>query len=99
VTTTIQFIGRFTAACSALALLGAGLQGCVHTTPVWDQQFGKATRANLAVQVLDPATAANRNPATGIDGRAAKGAHDRYHRSYEQREPQPAALILNTGAR
>jgi hypothetical protein len=81
-----------------LALLGACLQGCM-TTPDWDRQFGNATRANLAAQVLDPAAAANRNPATGTDGRAAKGAHDRYQRSYEHREPPAPALILNTGAR
>ena len=94
-TMTIRFTSRFT----ALALFGACLQGCVHTTPHWDQQFGTATRDNLAVQVLDPAAAANRNPAAGIDGRAAKGAHDRYQRSYEQREPAPPALVINAGAR
>ncbi len=84
----------------SLALLGACLQGCIHTTPEWDKQFGAATRNNLAAQVLDPAAAANTHPATGIDGRAAKGAHDRYQRSYEQREPQGPALIINAdGAR
>jgi type IV pilus biogenesis protein CpaD/CtpE len=82
-----------------LALLGASLQGCMHSTPRWDQQFGTATRANLAAQVLDPAAAANRNPAAGIDGRAAKGAHDRYQRSYEHREPQAPTLVINAGAR
>ena len=99
---TIRFIGsdtgRRVAQCAALALLGACLQGCAGTTPHWDQQFGSATRDNLAVQVLDPA-AANRNPASGIDGQAAKGAHDRYQRSYEHREPQAPALIINSGAR
>jgi len=80
-----------------LALACACLQGCVHSTPEWDRQFGTSTRANLAAQVLDPAAAANTNPATGIDGRAAKGAHDRYQRSYEQREAPPPALIINAG--
>ncbi|SFB75930.1 hypothetical protein [Massilia yuzhufengensis] len=73
------------------------LPGCVHTTPQWDQQFGSATRSNLALQVLDPAAAANRQPATGIDGRAAKGAHDRYQRSFAQPESTPPALVINTG--
>ena len=81
----------------SLALLGACLQGCIHTTPEWDKQFGSATRNNLAAQVLDPAAAANTHPATGIDGRAAKGAHDRYQRSYEQRESQGPTLIINAG--
>lgn len=83
---------------AALVLLGACLQGCMHTTPLWDRQFGAATRENLAAQVLDPAAAANRNPATGIDGRAAKGAQDRYQRSFAQPESMPPALIINTGS-
>ncbi|QOY96477.1 hypothetical protein IM543_01985 [Massilia sp. UMI-21] len=80
-----------------LAFLGAGLQGCAQTTPQWDRQFGVATRSNLAAQVLDPAAAANTNPATGIDGRAAKGAHDRYQQSFAQPESAPPALIINAG--
>ncbi|KFI05110.1 hypothetical protein [Massilia sp. BSC265] len=83
---------------TALALIGACLQGCVQTTPRWDHQFGSATRTNLAAQVLDPAAAANRNPATGVDGRAAKGAHDRYQRSFAQPESAPPALILGVGS-
>lgn len=81
----------------ALASLGAGLQGCAHTTPQWDRQFGAATRTNLAVQVLDPAAAANQNPATGIDGRAAKGVYDRYQRSFAQPESAPAPMFTTTG--
>ncbi|RZA33919.1 MAG: hypothetical protein EOP92_18405 [Lysobacteraceae bacterium] len=81
----------------ALASFGAGLQGCAYTTPEWDRQFGMATRANLAVQVLDPAAATNQNPATGIDGRAAKGAHERYQRSFAQPETAPAPLFITTG--
>jgi type IV pilus biogenesis protein CpaD/CtpE len=81
----------------ALALPAACLQGCMLTTPQWDQQFGAATRDNLAAQVLDPAAAANRQSATGIDGRAAKGAHDRYQRSFAQPESAPPALVINAG--
>ena len=79
-------------------LLAACLQGCMHTTPEWDRQFGTATRANLAAQVLDPAAAANRNPAVGVDGRAAKGAHERYQRSFAQPEPAPAPIFFSTGS-
>lgn len=82
---------------TALALLGACLQGCAHTTPQWDRHFGSATRANLAAQVLDPAASANKNPATGVDGRAAKGAHDRYQRSFAQPESAPPAFFVNAG--
>lgn len=79
------------------ALVTACLQGCMHTTPEWDRQFGIATRANLAIQVLDPAAAANRNPAIGVDGRAAKGAYERYQRSFAQPEPAPAPIFFSTG--
>ena len=82
---------------TALVLLGACLQGCAQTTPLWDKQFGRATRDNLAAQVIDPAAAANRNPAIGIDGRAAKGAHDRYQRSFAQPEAQAPTLVINAG--
>ncbi len=82
------------------ALVAACLQGCMHTTPEWDRQFGTATRANLAVQVLDPAAASNRDPAVGVDGRAAKGAHERYQRSFAQPESAPPPpLIISGGAR
>ena len=78
-------------------LLAGLLQGCVSTTPQWDAQFGDATRSNLAAQVLDPAASANRNPALGVDGRAAKGAHDRYQRSFAQPESAPPPLVINAG--
>lgn len=82
----------------ALGLACACLQGCVNSTPNWDRQFGAATRANLAAQVLDPAASANDNPAVGVDGRAAKGAHDRYQRSFAQPESAPPTLIINAGS-
>ncbi|MFN3789643.1 hypothetical protein [Massilia sp.] len=78
-------------------LLATCLQGCMHTTPHWDRQFGQATRANLAAQVLDPAASANRNPVVGVDGRAARGAHERYQRSFAQPEPAPAPIFFSTG--
>nr|WP_269143668.1 hypothetical protein [Massilia phyllostachyos] len=80
-------------------MFAALLAGCVNTTPRWDAQFGAATRANLAVQVLDPAAGRNQNPTLGVDGRAAKGAHDRYQRSFAQPESAPPPLVINAGAR
>ncbi|VXC18801.1 DUF3613 domain-containing protein [Massilia sp. 9I] len=77
-------------------LLAACLPGCMHTTPEWDRQFGNATRANLAVQVLDPSAAANRQSATGVDGRAAKGAYERYQKSFAQPESAPAPLVIRS---
>lgn len=78
---------------AALALLACGAAGCVSTTPDWDNHFGAATRGNLAAQVLDPGTWANRNPALGLDGRAARSAIDNYQRSFARPEDQPAAMV------
>ena len=73
---------RFTS-WAALTLLAGGLQGCGSTTPNWDSRFGAATRANLAAQTIAPGAASN-DPATGIDGRAARAAYDNYQRSFAQ---------------
>lgn len=79
-----------------LVLLAAAMQGCGSTTPHWDREFGKAVRANIAAQVLDPAAAANANPSTGIDGAAARSAHERYQRSFSKPEPAPSTPIVGS---
>jgi hypothetical protein len=69
-----------------LALFGACLaasSGC-STTPNFDDSFGDSVRANLSAQVLDPLGAANANPATGIDGVAARATQERYERSFKE---------------
>ena len=77
-----------------LALLAGAMQGCVSSMPHWDRAFGHAVRSNTAAQVLDPGAAANAGPVLGIDGAAARSAHERYRRSFAQPEQgQPAPLI------
>lgn len=74
-----------------LALLGVALQGC-SSTPRFNDNFGASVRANLAAQALNPAAAANTDPVTGVDGAAARAAHERYERSFkeaDQRADQP----------
>jgi type IV pilus biogenesis protein CpaD/CtpE len=80
----------------AIAIAALLLQGCVQTTPKWDRQFGDTVRANLAAQVLDPAAAANPNPATGIDGRAAAAAQERYEKSFANPKASTTAPLINT---
>ena len=63
---------------AALALLPA----CVATTPQVDVRFGQSVRAMLASQVVDPAAVRNVTPVNGIDGRAARGALQRYEDSF-----------------
>jgi hypothetical protein len=66
-----------------VALLAAALQGC-STTPRFNDQFGASVRANLSAQVLDPAAAANTDPAIGTEGAVAAAAHERYLHSFKE---------------
>lgn len=77
-----------------LAPSAAALLGCASGTPVWDREFGNAVRANLATQVIDRTAGANTNPATGIDGQAARAAHDQYQRSYSRPQATPARSLI-----
>jgi type IV pilus biogenesis protein CpaD/CtpE len=65
-----------------VSLLGA-LQGC-SSTPRFNDNFGASVRANLSAQVINPGAAANADPASGIDGAAARAAQERYQRSFNE---------------
>lgn len=76
-----------------LALLGVTLQGC-SSTPRFNDHFGASVRANLAAQVIDPAAAANTSPASGVDGAAARAAHERYQRSFKETDASAASPLV-----
>jgi type IV pilus biogenesis protein CpaD/CtpE len=80
-----------------VALLALALQGC-RTSPRIDDHFGEAVRANLAAQAVNPAAAANTNPAAGIDGHAARAAQQRYEKSFEQAEQASTPSIVGIGS-
>jgi type IV pilus biogenesis protein CpaD/CtpE len=84
-------IGCKRLACAALA--GVLLNGC-STTPRFNDNFGTSVRANVAAQVLDPAAAANTNPAAGMEGTAAVIAHERYQESFKEPEKPIKGLII-----
>jgi type IV pilus biogenesis protein CpaD/CtpE len=71
------------------------LQGC-STAPRFEKNFGRAVRANLAAQTINPGAAANTNPAHGIDGPAARAAHERYQRSFIRPDASDSKPLLNT---
>ncbi|TFW29726.1 hypothetical protein [Massilia horti] len=81
----------------AALLLVLLVGGCVSPAPRFDARFGESVRANLAAQVANPAASANANPVRGIDGRAARGAQERYEKSFAQPESAPAALVSSMG--
>lgn len=82
------------AKCATVALLA----GCAHTTPDWDAHFGDAARIALARQVADPQAARNGAPVAGMDGRAARGAYDRYQKLFTEPASAPAPLIISSGS-
>jgi outer membrane murein-binding lipoprotein Lpp len=91
-------ITRNRLAAAAAVLAGLLLQGC-SATPRFDRQFGASMRANLAAQVIDPAAAANANPASGLDGTAALAARERYQRSFKETDHAGQPLIGGGGAK
>lgn len=75
-------------------LLGAALQGC-SSTPRFNEHFGAAVRTNLSAQVINPAAAANANPAFGVDGAAARAAQERYQRSFKENDASADRPLVN----
>lgn len=62
--------------------------------PVPLQALGAATRATLAMQVLDPDASRSRQPVTGMDGRSATAAQARYQKSFSE-APQESVSIVS----
>jgi len=87
--------------CAHMAMLSCGgmLCACASTTPHWDQHFGDASRIALAQQVLNPDAARNAGPLTGLDGRSAAAAYDRYQKSFGGAEARPSLLNTDIGGK
>ena len=80
-----------------LILLVVGtLSSCADTTPHWDQRFGIDTRTTLAMQIADPVAARNTDPVSGMDGRNARAAYERYQKASGEQQQPP---VLNGGAK
>jgi hypothetical protein len=81
----------------SLAALGL-LSACAPTTPQWDASFGNAVSTAIAQQTLNPDAYSNPDPVSGIDGRAAREAMDRYQKSFKQPAPQPNVFTIGVGS-
>lgn len=82
---------------AALSVVGT-LSACVSTTPQWDQKFGETVNMAIAQQTLNPDASRNTNPVSGIDGRAAREAVDRYQKSFGKPEPQPNVFTIGVSS-
>lgn len=76
-----------------LTILLAGLlSACASTTPQFDARFGFDTRLVLAQQITNPAAGRNADPVSGMDGRSARAAYERYQKASGE---QQQATLLN----
>lgn len=78
---------------AAAAILG--LSGCAAETMKTDDASTSAVRAALAAHVIDPA-GAHAAPVTGLDGRAARQAQERYEKSFGGKESKTYAPDMGT---
>ncbi len=83
---------------AAGALLCSGLAGCMNTSPVWDANFGESVRTVRMMQTLNPnASYVNTDPVTGVDGRAATFAMDRYGQSFRNPDNGANTFVIGVG--
>jgi hypothetical protein len=80
---------------ASVTMLGA----CAPISPAFDSQFGRSVPELRAAQVANPqATLQNRDRAvTGMDGRAAREATERYYRSFREPPPPGNTFVIGVG--
>ncbi|RJF92839.1 pilus assembly protein [Noviherbaspirillum saxi] len=71
------------------------LAGCAQPTPQFDATFGDSVRTAVAQQTLNPDASRNNDPVSGIDGRAAQEAMNRYQKSFAEKEPPRSDVTIN----
>jgi len=101
-TMTIQNLASRLGRPAAAMLAAAGavlLGGCMTSTPNYDQRFAESVRSVREMQTLNPDGPMNTNPVSGIDGRAATYALDRYGQSFRSppQDNNPYAVGVSSG--
>ena len=76
----------------------AALDGCLSSTPHWDQTFGESIKQVTAMQTLNPRASDNDDPVAGIDGAAADAAQGRYAKSFLTPPPPVNVFTIGVGA-
>lgn len=79
----------------AALLASIAMVGCATKTPYLDEHFGEAVNAAKAQQTINPDASLNQDPVAGVDGQAANGAVDLYHKSFVQ--PAATTNVFNIG--
>lgn len=75
------------------------LAACAPITPTFDQHFGQSLPTLRAQQIANPqAGLDNQNrTVTGMDGRAAREAVDRYYKSFSEPPPPVNSFTIGVG--
>ncbi len=66
--------------------------GCAGPTRL-EMDYGTSYRLALFNQILNPEAEKNLEPVTGLNGRAAQGAMDRYFKGFEEKPAAPVYSI------
>lgn len=74
-----------------LALLAAG---CAMPPNAQEPPMGATVSLTMAQQVMDPAAGTNRDPVSGLDGKAANGGYESYQKSFRAPPPQPNVFTI-----
>ena len=80
--------------CVLLASFAAS--GCA-TTPHFDRNFGRSVGLLRAQQVINPQAGLNRDPVTGLDGKAAVAGYNAYQKSFSAPVPQSGGMTISLG--
>ncbi len=83
---------------------GVFMLGCnsvpVTTTPETDARLGESLNIIKAQQTINPDASRNTNPVAGMDGHAARGAMDKYRKSFgetKQAEGRSPSVSVSQG--
>jgi hypothetical protein len=71
----------------------AALAGCASPTPNYDAKFGDAVREARLAMTINPEANKNKDPATGMDGKAARATILLYQGTFMA--PPPVTNVIN----
>lgn len=74
------------------------LASCASQSSYVDQHFGEAVNTAKAQQIINSDASLNNDPVTGVDGQAAKGAIDRYQKSFVQPPASTNVFTIGVGS-
>jgi hypothetical protein len=81
------------------ACIGAcmALNGCLSSTPHWDQTFGESVRQVTAMQIANPDAGQNTDPVFGIDGKSGNSIMNNYDKSFTAPTPPTNVFTIGIG--